>query len=188
MNRRSTRNLVYILGVLLWGGMPPAAERDGMEQFLWDRDTEIRGMVTVSYAHASDSDGPSTRGLRLGYGYFGGKTNDYPWGEFWAAFREDGDYEITAAGLSVVPIAKVSRRFGVGPLFDLGLSRREQDGRSAYAGLVGAGAEGVVRVGRRWDLVTTAEAAYRTTGDVELQARVGIRFHHEKIPFFPRRR
>ncbi len=186
MNRRSTRRLVYVFGVLLWGCMTPAAERDGMPEFLWDSDPTIRGMLTVSYAHASDSDGPSTQGIRFGYGFLGGKRNDYPWGEFWATFREDDEYEITAAGLSVVPVAKVSRRFGVGPLFDLGLSRREHNGRSVYAGLVGAGAEGVVRIGRRWDLVTTAEAAYRTTGDVEFQARVGVRFHHRKIPFFPR--
>ncbi len=143
-------------------------------------------MLTLSYAHASDSDGPSTQGLRVGYGFDGGKANDYPWGEFWATFREDGDYDITEAGLSVVPIAKLSKRFAVGPLVDLGLSRRRENGRSSYAVLIGGGAEGVVRVSRRWDLVTTAEAVFRTSGDVELQARAGVRFHHRKIPFFRR--
>jgi hypothetical protein len=183
------RSLVFIvfLGVFLWGCMTYAAAQVVSEQP--DTTAEqngMTGMITLSYVHASDSDGPSTEGLRVGYGYLGGKKNDYPWGEFWLTFREDGDYDITAAGLSVVPVAKLSRRFGVGPRFNLGLSRRRHDGRSGYAGLIGAGAEGGVRVSSRWDLVTTVEVAYRTTGDVETLARAGFRFHHRKIPFFRR--
>ena len=157
-------------------------ERKRMADFLWESAPAPRGMITISYAAASDSAGPSTQGLRVGYGYLGGKANDYPWGEFWGTFRKDGRYDITAAGLSVVPIAKLHRRFGVGPLFDLGVSRRREDGRTVFAGMFGVGAEGVVRISRQWDVVTTAEAVYRTTSDTEFQARIGIRFHHEKIP------
>ena len=159
-----------------------AAERKGMTDLLWDDDPAFRGMITFSYAQASDTAGPSTQGLRIGYGYVGARKDDYPWGEFWATFREDGAHDITAAGLSVVPVARLNRRFGLGPLFDLGVSRHRERGRSVYAGLIGTGVEGVVRVFRRWDLVTTVEAVYRTTSETELQGRVGIRFHHQKIP------
>lgn len=161
-------------------------ERKEMAEFLWESDPAPRGMITVSHVYASDSAGPGTQGFRVGYGYLGGTATDYPWGEFWATFREDGDDDVTAAGLSVVPVARLSRRFGIGPVFDLGVTTRREPGRSVYAGLIGAGAEGVVRISHRWDLVTTAEGIYRTTSDTEFQVRFGIRFHHEKIPS-PRR-
>jgi len=160
------------------------AERNGMADFLWERDRSIRGMITVSYTHASDSEGPSTQGLRVGYGYLGGKANDYPWGEYWVTFRKNGAFDITAAGLSVAHVAKLNRRFGFSTLVDLGVSRRRISGRSAYAGMIGAGGEAVVRAFRRWDLVVTVEAVYRTTSETELQTRVGVRFHHEKIRSF----
>ena len=153
-----------------------------MTDFLWDSDPAFRGTITVSYASASDTAGPSTQGLRVGYGYLGAERNDYPWGEYWVTFREDGDHDITAVGLSVVPLARLSRRFGLGCLMDIGVSRHRVRDRSVYAGMFGIGAEGVVRVFRRWDLVTTAEAVYRTTSEVELQGRVGVRFHHQKVP------
>jgi hypothetical protein len=141
-----------------------------------------QGMITLTYAYASDSAGPRTKGVRIGYGYTGFPVDDYPWGEFWLAYREDGDQDITAAGLAVVPAAKLYERFRIGLLVDLGFSRRRVDDRSIHAGLIGAGVEGVFRISRRSDFVSTVEAIYRTTADLEVQARIGIRFHHDKLP------
>ncbi len=160
----------------------PRSDPEEPAENRWERDPAIRGMFTVSYTYASDSAGPSTRGFRIGYGYSGGPADDYPWGEFWATFRENGSYDIMAAGLSAVPVSMFHERLGLGFLVDLGVSRRRERSRSVFAGMIGAGVEGFVRISRRWDFVSTAEAVYRTTSDIEFQARAGVRFHHEKIP------
>ncbi len=155
---------------------PPNPRNEGEEG------SGLEGTITVTWALAEDSAGPSTQGLRVGYGFLGAPADDYPWGEYWVAFRQDDEHDITAAGLSVVPVARIRDRFAVGPLVDLGVSRRRVGSRTLFAGMIGAGAEAMVRVSSRWDLVTTVEAAYRTTSDLEFQARFGLRFHHEKIP------
>jgi len=159
----------------------PPADAEGSGEFWWERDPTPQGMVTASWTYANDTDGPNTQGLRVAYGPLGAGDEYYGWAEYWLAFRQAEARRITSAGLSLVPISLLYRRIGVGFLLDIGLERRKDRDRAALSGLIGGGAEFVVRLFRRWDFVSTAEAAFRTTVDVESQLRFAIRFHHEKI-------
>jgi hypothetical protein len=139
-------------------------------------------MISASWAYANSTAGPSTHGGRLAYGAVGIGDESYGWAEFWLAFREGGDQRITSTGLSLVPLSFLYRRVGLGALLDIGLERRRESDRAVVAGILGVGVEFVVRLSRRWDVVTTVESDYHTTADGSSQARFALRFHHERIP------
>lgn len=151
------------------------------DDYWWESEPSPRAMISLSSVHADENAGPNTDGLRVGFGILYGKEDDYAWGELWAAYRENGQYDVTSAGVSAVPFWLRHRRLGVGLLLDIGVSYRRDDDRSAFAGMIGAGVEGAVRLCRRWDFVAAAESVYRTTSEIDRQLRFGIRYHHEKL-------
>jgi hypothetical protein len=138
-------------------------------------------MITVGWTYADGTVGPANRGVRLAYGPFGFADEFLGSAEFWIAFREGGKQSITSVGACMVPVSFRYRRLGWGPLFDVGLRQFKEEGNVVLAGIVGVGPELVVRLARRWDLAATAEIDYVTTLDSELQLRLAVRYHHERI-------
>jgi hypothetical protein len=146
----------------------------------WD-DSVQQGMITATWINAQEPGGPSTEGPRIAYGIYGASDESFIWNEFWLSSREGGGQRINSIGMTLVPITLLYRRIGVGPMLDVGFERRSEDGGSVVAGIIGVGADFVVRLFRRWDFATAVEYDYRTTVDSEYQVRFGLRFHHEHI-------
>ncbi len=163
----------------------PSADTDTWNEFWWFGDPVPRGMITLAPVFSNYSDSPSARGVRIGYGAMGTGDDFYGHVETWFSYQETGDTNIASTGLSVGPMF-LYRRFALGIPIDVGFERRSDGDRHVLAGIIGTGAELNLRLFRRWDLLVTVEQAYRTTVESELQGCIGIRFHHERIPFWRR--
>ena len=166
---------------------PPPYSRDEREEYWWEGDPTPQGMITLSAVFSNFSDSPSSRGVRVSYGAMGpdpAPPPPYGWKEIWYSFQQTGDVNISSAGMTFAAAFPFGR-LAVGIPFDLGFERRSDGDRHVLAGIIGIGAELDVRVFRRWDFVATAEQLYRTTVESELQGRIAIRFHHERLPVFP---
>lgn len=163
------------------GTREPPSDAEESAEYWWEGDPTPQGMITMGWTSANDTAGPSTHGPRIAYGPLGIGDESYGWAEFLLGFREGGGQRVTAVGLSLVPITMIYRRLGLGLLLDAGFERHKEPDRAVLAGILGIGAEFVVRLSRRWDLSTTAEVDYRTTFESDSQIRFGLRYHHERL-------